>query len=247
MEVAKMILPRVIRAARLTVQLALVSCILIAGVGCADTLTYAKNASHEGMDLYQQADYLDAAVAFQSATRQNPRDYMSFYYLGLCYQAMGSTQESISAYRSCMDVMPLTLAGKEDLGMHYKVMDLLAMAIAKSATCSQETTEMEAKCAGRALVDDQWMLAKIYRYSGDADAAIESYNKAVLIDPTRFDIAKEAGLYEAALGQNDKAALTLKKAYAVKSDDDQVNDALHRLGVVTGTGLKEQNPFASLY
>jgi tetratricopeptide (TPR) repeat protein len=242
-----MIVPRMIKAVRFTVQTALVSSILAAGIGCAETMTYAKDANHEGMALYDQADYLDASVAFQSAARQNPRDYMSFYYLGLCYEALNSNQEAISAYRSCMGVMPLSLAGKEDLGMHYKVMDALAMAIAKSATCSQETTEMEAKCAGRARVDDEWMLAKIYRYAGDADAAIESYNKAVLIDPKRFDIAKEAGLYEAALGQNDKAALTLKKAYAVKSDDDQVNDALHRLGVVTGTGLKEQNPFASLY
>jgi tetratricopeptide (TPR) repeat protein len=242
-----MILPQIIRTVRLTVQTALISSILVTGFGCAETMTYAKNANHDGMSLYDQADYLDASVAFASATRQNPRDYMSFYYLGLCYQALGSNQESISAFQSCMDVMPLTLAGKQDLGMHYKVMDALAMAIAKSATCSQETSDMETKCAGRAQVDDQWMLAKIYRYSGDADAAIEAYNKAVLIDPNRFDIAKEAGLYEAALGQNDKAALTLKKAYAVKNDDDQVNDALHRLGVVTGTGLKEQNPFASLY
>lgn len=242
-----MILSSLSKSVRVSIQTALVSSILVAGFGCADTMTYAKDAKRDGMSLYDQADYLDASVAFQSATRQNPRDYMSFYYLGLCYQALGSDQEAISAYRSCMDVMPLTLAGKEDLGMHYKVMDALAMATAKSATCTQETTEMEAKCAGRALVEDQWMLAKIYRYSGDADAAIEAYNKAVLIDPSRFDIAKEAGLYEAALGQNDKAALTLKKAYAVKNDDDQVNDALHRLGVVTGTGLKEQNPFAGLY
>lgn len=198
------------------------------------------------MTQYNQADYVDAVVAFKSATRQNPRDYNSFYYMGLCYQALGSNQEAISAYRACLDVMPLSLQGKQDLGLHYKVMDALAMSIAHSATVAQETSEMEAKCAGKALVDDQWMLAKVYRFSGDADAAVEAYNKAVLIDPTRFDISKEAGLYEAALGQNDRAALTLKKAYLVKRDDDQVNDALHRLGVVT-TSLHEDSMFAHLY
>ena len=225
----------------------LVSAILIGGYGCADSLTYARNANREGVALYNQAEYLDASVAFKSATRQDPRDYNSFFYLGACYQAIGSNQQAISAYRSCLDVMPMTLAGKQDIGMKYKTMDALAMSIAKSATVAQETTEMEAKCAGRASVEDQWMLAKVYRFSGDADAAVEAYNKAVLIDPTRFDVSKEAGLYEAALGQNDKAALTLKKAYAVKNDDDQVNDALHKLGVVTGTGVREESIFAHLY
>jgi len=239
-------LPTFIKAARLAVQSVLVSSVLVAGYGCADSLTFAKDANREGMSLYEQSDYINAVVAFKSASRQNPRDYNSFYYMGLCYQAMGSSQEAISAYRACLDVMPLTLAGKEDPGMRYKAMDALAMAIAKSGTAAQETEAMEAKCAGRALVDDQWMLAKVYRFSGDADAAVEAYNKAVLIDPTRFDITKEAGLYEAALGQNDRAALTLKKAYLVKNDDDQVNDALHRLGVVT-TSLHEETIFSHLY
>jgi tetratricopeptide (TPR) repeat protein len=244
-----MTLPHFKRAVRITAQALLVGVVLVAGFGCAetDTVTFAKNANRDGMALYQDGNYLDASVAFKSATRQNPRDYNSFYYLGLCYHQMKSSQEEIAAFRACLDVMPLSLPGKEDLAMHYKAMDALAMAIASSATCAQETAEMEAKCAGKAAVEDQWLLAKIYRFSSDADAAIEAYNKAVMIDPTRFDVAKEAGLYEAALGQNDKAAATLKKAYAVKNDDDQVNDALHKLGVVTGTGLREESPFAHLY
>jgi tetratricopeptide (TPR) repeat protein len=244
-----MTIPTLLKTVRYSALAIVLGTVLVAGFGCAetDTVTYAKNANRDGMALYQDGNYLDASVAFKSATRQNPRDYNSFYYLGLCYQQLGSSQEEIAAFRACLDVMPLSLAGKQDLAMHYKAMDALAMAIAKSATCGQETAEMEAKCAGKASVDDQWMLAKVYRFSGDADAAIEAYNKAVLIDPTRFDVAKEAGLYEAALGQNDKAAATLKKAYAQKNDDDQVNDALHRLGVVTGTGLREESIFAHLY
>ena len=212
------------------------SAMLTTGFGCAgaDSLTYAKDASHQGMTLYQDGDYVDASAAFASATRQNPRDYPSYYYLGCCYQEMGSVQQSISAYRNCLEIMPMTLEGKQDLCMRYKTMDALANAIAKSATCSDQITEMEKKCAGKGSVDDQWMLAKVYRFSGDADAAVEAYNKCVLIDPSRFEIAKEAGLYEAVLGQNERAAFTLKKAYAVKSDDAQVNSALHKLGVVTG-------------
>lgn len=231
-----MTLTTVAKAVRFTAYSALFSSIIVAGYGCAgsESLTYAKDAARQGMSLYQDGDYVDASAAFSSATRQNPRDYPSYFYLGQCYQAMGSVQQSISAYRSCLEIMPMTLEGKRDLAMQYKTMDVLALMISKSATCNDEISSMERKCEGKASVDDQWMLAKIYRYSGDADAAVEAYNKAVLIDPTRFEITKEAGLYEAVLGQNDRAAFTLKKAYAVKSDDQQVNDALHRLGVVTG-------------
>jgi tetratricopeptide (TPR) repeat protein len=231
---------------RFLAQTALLSSVVVAGYGCAEAITYAKDAHKEGMSLYQQGDYVDAAAAFANAVRQNPRDYPSYFYLGASYQAQGSFQQSISAYRSCLDTMPLSLAGKQDTAMKFRAMDALAMVIAKSATSADETAVMEKKCAGKAAVDDQWLLAKIYRYSGDADAAVEAYDKAVLIDGTRFEITKEAGLYEAVLGQNDRAALTLKKAYVVNPNDDQVNDALHRLGVVTGPGLASNPSMAHL-
>jgi tetratricopeptide (TPR) repeat protein len=233
-----MTLPNFVQVGRFALQSLLLCAVLIVGYGCGpEAFTYAKEAHKEGMDLYQEGDYVDASAAFANATRQNPRDYPSYFYLGASYQAMGSYQQSISAYRSCLDTMTLSLAGKQDTAMRYRAMDSLAMVIAKSATSADETAAMERKCAGRALVDDQWLLAKIYRYSGDADAAVEAYDKAVLIDGSRFEIAKEAGLYEKVLGQNDRAALTLKRAYAVNQSDDQVNDALHQLGVVTGPAI----------
>ena len=240
-------LSTVIQSTRFAVQTVILSSLLIAGYGCGPELfTYAKDAHKEGMALYQQGDYVDAVAAFANATRQNPRAYPSYFYLGASYQAMSSYQQSISAYRSCLETMTLTLAGKQDNNMRFRAMDSLALVIAKSGTSADETAAMERKCAGKALVDDQWLLAKIYRYSGDADAAVEAYDKAVLIDGTRFEITKEAGLYEKVLGQNDRAALTLKKAYAVNQGDGQVNDALHQLGVVTGPALTSDQSLAHL-
>ncbi len=221
---------------KITAKTTALSLILALGYGCAgsETLTYSKEAANKGLALYQEGDYVDASAAFGSATRQNPRDYNSYYYQGACYQEMQAWQQAISSYRSCLEIMSMTLEGKQNLALQYKAMDSLAFVISKSATSADEIASMERKCAGKASVDDQWMLAKVYRYCGDADAAVEAYNKAVLIDPTRFEITKEAGLYEVVLGQNDRAAFTLKKAYSVKSDDAQVNEALHKLGVVTG-------------
>jgi tetratricopeptide (TPR) repeat protein len=209
-------------------------------------MTFSRDAKHDGILLYQDADYVDASASFANAAKQNPRDYQCYFYLGASYQALGSYQQAIGAYRSCLDVIPLTMAGKKDLATQYKTLDSLALCIAKGGTCAQEIEAMEKKNAGKASADDQWLLAKVYRYSGDADAAIEAYSKAVLIDRQRFEIAKEGGLYEAALGQNDRASSTLKKAYAVNPDDDQVNDALRKLGVVVGPSLIEVGSLAHM-
>jgi tetratricopeptide (TPR) repeat protein len=216
-------------------KLVCLSSLALVGFGCADAVTFSRNSQSEGIGQYQDGDYVDASASFANATHQNPRDYLSYFYLGQSYQAMSSYQQALGAYRTCLDVMPMTPKGQQDLSVKYQAMDSLAQCIAKGGTSAEETLTMEKKVdAKTSSTDDRWMLAKIYRYSGDADAAIEAYSKCVLIDPKRFDIAKEAGLYEMALGQTDRASYTLKKAYAVKSDDDQVNSALRKLGVVVG-------------
>ena len=222
----------------------LATSLLVSGSGCADSLVYAKDARRDGMALYNEGNYTEAVAAFANATRQDPRDYHSYYYLGASYQAQHQFQQATSAYRSCLDVMPLTLDGKNDTQFRYRTIDALATAMAKSETHGVETVALEQKCAGKASVEEQWMLAKVYRYTGDGDAAIDAYNKAVLIAPTNFTITKEAGLYEQNLGQNDRATFALKKAYAVNPNDEQVNDGLRRLGVVLGPSIKDSRDLA---
>src|SRR5882757_11187366 len=95
MEVATMNVSTLIQTTRFAVQTVILSSLLVAGFGCAEAITYAKDAHKEGMSLYEQGDYVDAVAAFSNATRQNPRDYPSYYYLGASYQAMGSYQQSI--------------------------------------------------------------------------------------------------------------------------------------------------------
>lgn len=218
--------------------------LFLAATGCADGLSYAKDARRDGMSLYNEGNYTEATAAFANATRQDPRDYKSYYYLGASTQAQHQYQRAISAYHSCLGVMPLTLEGKNNIAFRYRAIDALATAISKSQGQHVETVALEQKCAGKASVEDQWLLAKIYRYTGDADAAIEAYNKAVRIDPEHFTIAKEAGLYEQGLGQTQAATFALRRAYAINPYDQQVTDALRRLGVVVGPSIKEERNLA---
>jgi cytochrome c-type biogenesis protein CcmH/NrfG len=207
-------------------------------VGCADQLVYTQDARKQGFAFYQDADYSNAIATLQNVVSQDPRDYEAYYVLGESYQANGAHEQAIGAFRTCLDVLPLTVKGQEDLAMKYKAMDKLAAAISDSPSYDSEITAMEKKCDGKASADDWWMLAKVYAKHGSADEAVESYNTAVLIDSDRFDLTKEAGLYEAAEHQTDRAVFTLKKAYDVNPNDDRVNDALHSLGVFPGLGAR---------
>jgi len=215
---------------------ALAGSLLLAAAGCGDALIYAKDTRRQGMELYNDGNYGDAAATFANATRQDPRDYRSYYYMGASYEAQHAYQQAISAYKSCLDVMPLTLEGKNNIPFRYHTLDSLATAMSKSSTHSDEAVALEEKLKGKVSVEDQWVLAKLYRYSGDADAAVDSYNKVVLIAPDNFTIAKEAGLYEASLGQTNRAAFALKKAFAINPEDEQVSDALRKLGVSGSNG-----------
>ncbi|HMB94416.1 MAG TPA: tetratricopeptide repeat protein, partial [Tepidisphaeraceae bacterium] len=75
--------------------------LLIGGLaGCADVVTYSYDAQHQGMKLYEQGDYANAAGAFRNSTRQMPTNYESQYYLGACYDQLGQYQQAIAAFKT---------------------------------------------------------------------------------------------------------------------------------------------------
>lgn len=219
----------------------------LALTGCSDVLTYAQRDRDIGMDAYREQDYPKAAGAFRAALRQDPRDYMSHYYLGLSSLQLQNYQQAVVAFRSCLDTQNVTLAGKEDNGTRIKAIDGLAQAIVKSDDSDQEVNrvEQEARGAkGTLAAREFFLLGKIYRYRMLPDMALDYYNRATLDDPKNFDYAKEYALYCEQLQQTARAQEALKKAYALDSTDKDVADALRRLGVVPGLSLKEKGDLA---
>ncbi len=59
--------------------------------------------------------------------------------------------------------------------------------------------------------------------------------------PKDFTLLKEYGLYLEQLGQNQKAETVLRQAYSRDSQDDQVNAALRRVGVVPGPSVRTES------
>jgi Flp pilus assembly protein TadD len=223
-----------------------VSGLVLGVIGCAaasnaELLTYAQDARTKGLKQYEAHDYENAAGSFRSASRQDPRDYKSFYYLGASYDQLGSHQQAAQSYQASLKVMAVTLEGRADKAFRAKTIDGLAIAVAKG---TNRAANVAVPLPGKRPAEDAWLRAKVYRYSGDADAALEQYTQAALQDPSDFYIAKDHALYLSELGQAQAADVELRRAYRLNSRDPDITMALARLGTPAGPGLKERKELA---
>jgi tetratricopeptide (TPR) repeat protein len=215
--------------------------------GCTDIITYAQKNRDAGIEAYDQADYPKAAGAFRAALRQDPRDYMSHYYLGLSSLQLQNYQQAIVAFRSSLETQNVTLAGKEDNATRLKSLDGLAQAIVKADDSDNQLNKVEQAARGAqgpAAAQEYFVIAKIHRYHMLPDMALDYYNRASLNDPKNFDYAKEFGLYSEQLQQNAKATEALRRAYAINTSDKEVTAALQRLGIVPGPSLRDKDDLA---
>lgn len=216
----------------------------VVGCGTGEYLTYGSESRAAGIAQLNENQPDKAAGSFQNAIRQNPRDYESFYWLGVSYDRQGHYAQAAQAYRTSLDVQQQTYDGRKDIKSRRRTLDGLAIAIAKSPNKMQEIQMIEEKNAGREKAEDALLLAKIFLYSGDADSAIECYNRAALLDPEDAGISKEAGLYFEKIGHAKTAEPLLKRAYTANPQDAEVTAALRRLGIVPGPSLKEERALA---
>ena len=221
--------------------------LLVSSSGCTDTITFAGNNREAGILAYNEGRYTDSAGSFRAALRQDPRDYQSQYWLGQSYLQLGNYQSASVAFRSCLDTRTVTLAGKEDETIQAKAIEGLAQCIVKSDAGDVEVNQIEqaARTAGGAKAAQEFfLLGKVYRHRQLPDMAIDYYNRACLQDNRNFTYLKEYGLYLEQLQQNATAEQTLRQAYALNSDDPEVNAGLQRLGIVPGLALKSKGALA---
>lgn len=218
---------------------------LLAVAGCQqEIISHAPQARADGVKAFEEGQYADAAGSFRNAIRSDPRDYKSQFYLGQSYEQMKQYQQAIQAYKASLDAQPLTLAGKDDKAQRQMTINAMAASISRSDTRDAEVDLVEKQARASNKPQDYLLLAKIYQNRGDADSALDAYNRAALTDPKDFVVVKEYGLYLEQLGQAPKATIQLKKAYGVNPNDAQVNAALYRLNVIPGPGLKDEAQLA---
>jgi len=200
--------------------------------GCTEVFTFSDKSYQEGMGLYRQKMYADAAGSFRTAIRQEPRHFRSHFYLGVCYEQMGQYQQAFQEYWTALEVSGYTLEGKANTDFRTQVVDTLAAAIAAHDDQEVELTRTATRARDNPNAENYFLLAKIYRLRGDADSAIDAYRRACHWDVSNFVIRKEFGLYLLdPLNQRQDAEYYLKQANRIDPNDEAVNAALARLNV----------------
>ena len=223
----------------LAAALSLAAC-LAPLAGCGQSRVTSLNDRRDGEKLYRQGEYPAAAASFEKSVQVDPRNYKSYYYLGASYEKLNQPNQAIRAYKTALDVMPLTQDGRADEAFKGRAIDSLAHAIGESDSKDLELNNLEKRAADSGTADDALLLAESYAYAGDADNALQWFDKAAALDPASFNIAKQRGLYLARLNQAAPARAALKQAYALKADDPEVNAALTKLNVVLGPSLRPE-------
>jgi Flp pilus assembly protein TadD len=200
-------------------------------------ITISKDAQRKGINLYNDGQYAEAAGAFRNAARQNPRDYKNYYYLGASYEQMKQHQQAVHAYSTARELLNRSMAGKDDDEFRMRIINGLGRAIARGDQRDLQTDAAVKEAETQGGAENWFIVAKVYAFRGDADMAIDAYNRASLLAPQNFLIQKDYGLYLEQIGQPQRAQAPLKKAYAINADP-QVADALRRVGIVPGPSLK---------
>lgn len=216
--------------------------VLLAG-GCGDVITFSNKAREEGLRLYSEGMYGDAAGAFRNAIRQEPRDYRSHFYLGVCYDEMKQYQQAFQQYHAAREIMMQTPEGRADTDFRAVVYEVLASAIARNDDRDVELTRAVKRARESQKAEDWLLVAKVYRLKGDADLAIDAYRRACHWDSGNFEIRKEFGLYLLdPLNQAREAEYYLRQAYRMDPNDADVREALARLGVNPPAAERAREP-----
>jgi Tfp pilus assembly protein PilF len=226
---------------------AVVASLLVSGCQSSTLLSSPSDSRREGEQLYREGSYGEAAGSFKTAIRRNPRDYKSQYYLAQSYEQMGQNQQAIAAYKSSLDTAKLTLEGQENKQFRLMTLDGLAGVIARNDPQDIELNTIEEKARSGQSAENWFVVAKVYRLRGDIDSAVDAYNRAALMDSKDFYIIKEYGLFLEQIGQAPKAMQSLRKAYALNSQDPEVIAALRRNNIVPGPAVNSQTKLQRPY
>jgi len=223
--------------ASLLVSLSLIS------TGCTEVLTYANKSREEGLRLYNEHYYADAAGAFRNSIRQDPRDYRSQYYLGLCYDELKQHHQAFAQFRTSLDVMSQLGPVFVDPNFRQQVLDAYGASVARYDENESEVDALTKRAQNGSSGEEWFILAKAFRLRGDADRAIDAYTRAARVAGENFFIRKEFGLYLLdPLAQNQEAEYWLRLANRLQPYDEAVNAGLAKLGVTISASSRNREP-----
>lgn len=128
-----------------------------------------------GIKAFDAGNFAEAKKAFEAAVKKNPKDYQSYYNLGMSCEKLGDKTAAELAYKSALSIKPELDAAAADLSALYvdegRIDDALATAKAGLA-----------KHPGSAALHENLGVALAAR--GDQDNATKEFTQAIQIAPS---------------------------------------------------------------
>ena len=168
--------------------------VISAAAGCHSLNGYAMNSS--GMGYYEQGNYTAAASEFQQAARANPAnpDYVANY--AKARMKLGDMQGAEQLYRQALSIAP-----SHQPSYHGLAETMLAQGREQDATSLLTTWAGTQPYVEESHVELAWL----QREMGQSDAAAESLQHALQVNPGNSTALAHLGQYYEENGRPDQA------------------------------------------
>ncbi len=170
----------------------------------------------EGLRLFEEGKYEEAAQAFQRASEKEPFEPIYVNNLGVTYNKMEKHDEAIVAYRKMLEIQPDSYTAHKKLGELYGLKKEFKTAIpyyAKAAELSPEDPD--------ALYDLAACLINTKNYS----SALEALSKTVDLKPDYALAYYQLGMIHVNQNQKDEAIKNLEKFLELAPEDSNAEIA----------------------
>lgn len=191
--------------------------LLLANAGCS---MVASGQNAEGVALYEQGQYQQAADRFLNALQHEPRNADAMYNLGSVYYQSGiqrndpqALKQAEDMYNRCLDVSP----------DHQECHRALAVLLAKTNRKEQAFTLLQRWAQRRPdLVDPRLEMARLYQEYGDPESAKHILEDAIAVNVNDQRIWRALGAMREADGDYAQAMANYQRSLALNPNQPDV-------------------------
>ena len=158
-----------------------------------------------GLIAYRQGSFENATIDLVESLKAN-RQFLTYYYLGLSYFRLGDLELSISQFQKVLDENPDFLQARLMLAMTF-------LQQKRIDDCIREVNFVLTKDEHSGVAYN--ILGSAQLLNNDYDAAMQSFNRAIEIDPGAVDVYLKKSQSLFVRGESELAEATLVEALAL--------------------------------
>jgi len=210
------------RSLECSLILCLTICICIGGLIFSSVVWSQSDEFNNGVKLYDEGQYAEAAKALEAALGANPNLESAWYYLGLARMKMNDYEGALTAFQKAVDLAPTRPGTRLLVGQIYESQRAYAEAI----RIYQDELRYR---RGKDVLPVMSALGRVLYMAGRHQEAIEVLERLVQENPQYVEALYYLGLSLAAQGLHRQAVQRYEQAGKVLEDWSAVLVRLSRL------------------